>query len=39
MDVSDGVSNMSFIGGTNFRLIQEIDHFSEDLDFYSYNVK
>ena len=27
------VSKVSFIGGTNLRLIQGIDRFSEDIDF------
>ena len=27
------INKVSFIGGTNLRLIQGIDHFSEDLDF------
>ena len=27
------ISKVSFIGGTNLRLIQGIDRFSEDLDF------
>ena len=27
------ISKLSFIGGTNLRLIKGIDRFSEDLDF------
>ena len=30
---SEYVSRLSFIGGTNLRLIKKIDRFSEDLDF------
>lgn len=30
---SQNISKLSFIGGTNLRLIKGIDRFSEDLDF------